>query len=140
MSTLKAVTLATVMIAGATSMALAQNGPAYGRDSGMPPASYKGPGGMPSYPVKGNTAANAAASGGSGAHQSAQKTGSAANTQKVLGNQNGYAFGGNGMPPASYKGPGGMPSYSVDKNTAATGNQTSPRGRRRLYGYYQGGR
>jgi hypothetical protein len=37
-----------------------------------------------------NPAANAAASGGSGTHQTSQKTGSAANTQKVLGNQNGY--------------------------------------------------
>jgi hypothetical protein len=37
-----------------------------------------------------NPARNAAASGGSGTHQSAQKTGSAANTQKVLHNQNGY--------------------------------------------------
>ena len=37
-----------------------------------------------------NPAANAAASGGSGTHQTAQKTGTAANNQKVLGNQNGY--------------------------------------------------
>jgi hypothetical protein len=37
-----------------------------------------------------NPATNAAASGGSGTHQTSQKTGSAANTQKVLGNQNGY--------------------------------------------------
>ena len=36
------------------------------------------------------TDTNAAASGGSGTHQTAQKTGSAANTQKVLGNQQGY--------------------------------------------------
>jgi hypothetical protein len=39
---------------------------------------------------QGNPAANAAASGGSGTHQTAQKTGSAANTQKVIHNQNGY--------------------------------------------------
>jgi hypothetical protein len=39
---------------------------------------------------QGNPAANAAASGGSGTHQTAQKTGSAANTQKVIGNQQGY--------------------------------------------------
>lgn len=37
-----------------------------------------------------NPAANAAASGGSGTHQTAQKTGTAANTQKVIHNQNGY--------------------------------------------------
>jgi hypothetical protein len=39
---------------------------------------------------QGNPAANAAASGGSGTHQTSQKTGSAANDQKVLGNQQGY--------------------------------------------------
>jgi hypothetical protein len=39
---------------------------------------------------QGNPAENAAASGGSGTHQSSQKTGSEANTQKVLGNQQGY--------------------------------------------------
>lgn len=39
---------------------------------------------------QGNPSNNAAASGGSGTHQSAQKTGSAANNQKVLHNQNGY--------------------------------------------------
>jgi len=41
-------------------------------------------------PAANNPAANAAASGGSGTHQTSQKTGSAANTQKVLGNQQGY--------------------------------------------------
>lgn len=42
--------------------------------------------------AQGNTpAGNAAASGGSGTHQSAPKTGSAANNEKVLHNQNGYA-------------------------------------------------
>lgn len=40
--------------------------------------------------AQGSPAGNAAASGGSGTHQSAQKTGSAANDQKVLHNQNGY--------------------------------------------------
>jgi hypothetical protein len=39
---------------------------------------------------QGNPASNAAASGGSGTHQTSQKTGSAANNQKVLGNQQGY--------------------------------------------------
>ena len=37
-----------------------------------------------------STAGNAAASGGSGTHQTASKTGSAENTQKVIKNQNGY--------------------------------------------------
>jgi hypothetical protein len=41
-----------------------------------------------------NTAGNAAASGGSGTHQSGSlKTGSASNTQKVMKNQNGYQGG-----------------------------------------------
>ena len=39
---------------------------------------------------QGNPENNAAASGGSGTHQTAPKTGSAANTQKVIGNQQGY--------------------------------------------------
>jgi hypothetical protein len=39
---------------------------------------------------QGNPASNAAASGGSGTHQTSQKTGSAANNQKVLGNHQGY--------------------------------------------------
>ena len=43
-----------------------------------------------SFAVAQQTDINAAASGGSGTHQSAQKTGSAANTQKVIGNQQGY--------------------------------------------------
>jgi hypothetical protein len=114
MTTLKTITLAAAFVASATSLALAQDGRAYG--NGMPPSDYKGPGGMPSYPMEGSTAANAARSGGSGAHQSAQKTGSAENTQKVLGNQNGYAY--NGMPPADYKGPGGMPSYPMEGRAA----------------------
>lgn len=133
MSTLKTVILAAALSAAATSMTLGQSG----GNNGMPPASYKGPGGMPSYPVAGSTAANAAASGGSGTHQSAQKTGSAANTQKVLGNQNGYPFGGSGMPPASYKGPGAMPSYPVAGRTAA---RSGRRGQRGLYSYSPGGR
>src|SRR5690348_11617087 len=70
--------------------------------------------------AQGNPAANAAASGGPGTHQSTQKTGSAANTQKVIQNQNGYGLANNGMPPASYKGPGAMQSYPVQSsNTAA---------------------
>jgi hypothetical protein len=45
------------------------------------------------FAQQGTPAANAAASGGSGTHQTSQKTGSAANTQKVQGNQNGYKGG-----------------------------------------------
>lgn len=115
MSTLKTVTLAAASIVGATSLALAQSGMppesykgpgAYqsysssnfqrqpNANNAMPPQSYKGPGAYQSYSPsdfqQGNTGANAAASGGSGTHTTSQKTGSAANTQKVLRNQNGY--------------------------------------------------
>lgn len=46
--------------------------------------------GNPEANQQGNPAANPAASGGSGTHQSTQKTGTAANTHKVVRNQNGY--------------------------------------------------
>ena len=39
------------------------------------------------FAQQGDPAANAAASGGSGTHQTAQKTGTANNTQKVIHNQ-----------------------------------------------------
>jgi hypothetical protein len=45
------------------------------------------------FAQEGNPAANAATSGGSGTHQSSQKTGSAAHAQKVAHNQNGYRSG-----------------------------------------------
>lgn len=45
------------------------------------------------FAQQGNPGENAAASGGSGTHQTSQKTGSAQNTQKVLGNQQGYRGG-----------------------------------------------
>jgi hypothetical protein len=124
MTALKTVTMAAALIAGATSMAMAQSG----SNNGMPPSSYKGPGSMPMYSSSqvGNTGANAAATGGSGTHASSLKTGSAASTQKVIGNQNGYrlsANANNGMPPSSYKGPGSMPMYSSNTavNAAASG-------------------
>ncbi len=63
MTKVKTFALAVALAVGASSFALAQSG---------------------------TPAGNAAASGGSGTHQSAQKTGSAANNQKVLHNQNGY--------------------------------------------------
>lgn len=117
-STLKTVTVAGALLAGATSLAMAQNGmppsgytgpgayqsyksenfraPANANTSNnnMPPESYKGPGAYQSYSPRdfqqGNPGANAAASGGSGTHTTSQRTGSAENTQKVLRNQNGY--------------------------------------------------
>jgi len=98
MTTLKTVTLAAALLAGATSLTMAQNAPG-GDTNGMPPNDYKGPGAYQSYKAEdfqfrqGNTRANAAASGGSGTHTTSQKTGSAENTQKVLRNQNGYRTG-----------------------------------------------
>jgi hypothetical protein len=62
-------------------------------NNNMPPDAYKGPGAYQSYDAAqfgGNPAANAAASGGSGTHVTSQRTGSAQNSQKVFGNQNGY--------------------------------------------------
>jgi Spy/CpxP family protein refolding chaperone len=47
----------------------------------------------PTLAQNGDPASNAAASGGSGTHTGAQKTGSASNTQKVQKNQNGYQPG-----------------------------------------------
>jgi hypothetical protein len=66
MSITKTLAVAAALMVGASSLATAQTG---------------------------NTAGNAAASGGSGAHQSSQKTGSQSNTQKVLKQQNGYQPG-----------------------------------------------
>ncbi len=63
MSALKTLAIAAAVAVGASSFALAQSG---------------------------NPAQNAGASGGSGTHQSSQKTGSKANTEKVLKNENGY--------------------------------------------------
>jgi hypothetical protein len=96
MSTLKSLTLAAVLIAGATSLTMAQNSTG-GNNNGMPPDAYKGPGAYQSYKAEdfqqGNTGTNAAASGGSGTHSTSQRTGSAQNTQKVLRNQQGYRTG-----------------------------------------------
>ncbi len=97
MSMLKTLTLAAVLVAGATSLTLAQNSPGGGTSNGMPPDAYKGPGAYQSYKAEdfqqGNTGSNAAASGGSGTHATSQRTGSAQNTQKVLRNQQGYRTG-----------------------------------------------
>ena len=67
MSTLKILAIAGALAVGASSGAMAQM-------SG----------------TTGNPSSNAAATGGSGTHQSSQKTGGAANMQKNLKNQNGY--------------------------------------------------
>ena len=63
MSALKTLAIAAALAVGASSFALAQQG---------------------------NPARNSEMSGGSGTHQSSQKTGSKSNTQKVLKNENGY--------------------------------------------------
>jgi hypothetical protein len=99
MTTLKSLAIAAVLIAGATSLAMAQSGPATGgqppvggganaSNNGMPPAAYKGPGGMPSY------------------------KGADFNQAPALYNQApGGVAASTGTPPAGYKGPGGMPTY-----------------------------
>jgi Spy/CpxP family protein refolding chaperone len=68
MKTTIKIAMAAALLAGASSLAMAQ---------------MSGP--------TGNPQTNAAASGGSGTHQSGgPKTGTASNTQKVMKNQNGY--------------------------------------------------
>jgi hypothetical protein len=72
MSTIKTLAIAAALAVGASSLA------------------------MPSLAMAqqtGNPAGNAAMSGGSGNHQSSEKTGSASNSQKVQKNQNGYQGG-----------------------------------------------
>lgn len=76
MSITKTLALAAALAVGASSLAMAQTS------------------GQMSNGQMGNSPANnAAASGGPGAHQDSQKTGSASNTQKVIKNQNGYQGG-----------------------------------------------
>lgn len=67
MSTMKTLAVAAALVVGAASLVMAQ--------------------------TTGDPANNAAASGGPGTHQGAEKTGSASNTQKVIKNQNGYEPG-----------------------------------------------
>jgi hypothetical protein len=67
MLTFKTLAIAAALAVGASSLAMAQQ--------------------------TGSPAGNAAASGGPGTHQGAQKTGSASNKQKVEKNQNGYQGG-----------------------------------------------
>lgn len=52
MITLRTVTLAAALIAGATSLAMAQNGLGGGNNNGMPPSDYKGPGAYQGYSAK----------------------------------------------------------------------------------------
>jgi hypothetical protein len=115
MTTLKGLTIVAALLAGGASLAFAQNAPPTG---GQPPgggpylqSAAPGPGPVTTprhhttkhkkmsmhsgkhnkmYMRGDSTAANAAASGGSGTHKGGLKTGSAANNQKVLKNQSGY--------------------------------------------------
>jgi hypothetical protein len=93
MTVLRTLTLTVAMIAGATSLTMAQNAPVAGGENGnsggMPPKSYQGPGAMQSY-------------------SSSEFQG-----HRALYNQaSGGANSGNGMPPKGYQGPGAMQSYS----------------------------
>lgn len=68
MSMLKILAIAAAVAIGSLSFALGQTG----------------------YTEQGNTAGNAAASGGGGTHQNSLRTGSGRSTQKIHRNQNGY--------------------------------------------------
>jgi hypothetical protein len=79
MTKLKTATLAAALLAGATSLTMAQNAPG-GGNNGMPPNEYKGPGAYQSYKAEdfqqqGNTGNNAAG------NRTSPRTGSAANRQ-----------------------------------------------------------
>jgi len=120
--TLKTLALAAVLITGATSLAMAQAGPVTGTGPGArPPASYKGPGGMPSYtssqyqhnPALYDQAAGVAmppksykGPGGMPSYAESQSQPAAIDNKASSGGNDS-----NGMPPAGYKGPGGMPRY-----------------------------
>jgi hypothetical protein len=79
MSNLKTLGLAIAIAFAASSFASAQqNNPA------------TNPQGSPAANQPGNPAANAPASGAGGTHQTSQKTGGAANSQKLAHNQNGH--------------------------------------------------
>jgi Spy/CpxP family protein refolding chaperone len=67
MKTTIKIAMAAALLAGASSLAMAQTSD-----------------------QTGSTAGNAAASGGAGTHHDTQKTGSASSDQKIFHNQNGY--------------------------------------------------
>lgn len=100
MTKLGTVMIAVALVAGGTSLALAQNGQPTGNESpvaggangnnGMPPATYKGPGAMKTY-------------------KSSEFQGRSTLYDQAPANANGN----NGMPPASYKGPGAMKTYKA---------------------------
>jgi hypothetical protein len=75
MKKIKTIAMAAALVAGVSTMALAQSG--------------MGTSGSMSQP-SGSTEQNAKASGGPGTHVGAPKTGTAESNAKVLHNQNGY--------------------------------------------------
>jgi hypothetical protein len=82
MSTLKTLGLAIGIAFAASAFAFAQQGNPAPNQQGGPAANQN---------QQGNPAANAPAGGGGGTQQTSQKTGSAANSQKLAHNQNGHA-------------------------------------------------
>jgi hypothetical protein len=75
MTKLKTVTLAAALLAGATSLTMAQNAPG-GGNNGMPPNEYKGPGAYQSYKAEDFQQGNGTQPAG---NRTSPRTGSAAN-------------------------------------------------------------
>jgi hypothetical protein len=73
MKSIKTLAIAAALVAGVSSLALAQSSPS-----------------QPMSQPSGSTEQNAKASGGPGTHVGAPKTGTAESNAKVLHNQNGY--------------------------------------------------
>jgi hypothetical protein len=75
MTKLKALALAAGLLAGATSLTMAQNAPG-GGNNGMPPDAYKGPGAYQSYKAEDFQQGNSSQPAGT---RTSPRTGSAAN-------------------------------------------------------------
>jgi hypothetical protein len=80
MSKLKTVTLGAALLAGATSLTMAQNAPG-GGNNGMPPNEYKGPGAYQSYKAEDFQQGNTGSSNQPAGNRTSPRTGSAANRQ-----------------------------------------------------------
>jgi hypothetical protein len=95
MSTLKTLGLAIAITFAASSFACAQQNNPATNQQGNPAANQPGnpaanPQGNPAASQQGNPAANTHANNAGGTHQAKQKTGGAANSQKMAHNQNGH--------------------------------------------------
>jgi len=124
MSMLRTVMLTVALIAGTTSLTMAQNSPGATGDNTMPPSSYLGPGAYPSYnsanfqrPANANNTMTPSGYLGPGAYPSYN----AANFQRP-------ANASNEMPPSGYLGPAAYPSYKSSNfqqaaNPAVTGGR-----------------